>query len=68
MSSVVNRNGHYYFRLRVPKDLKHYFHRIEFFKSLHTVKYPEAKSLARCLLGHSERLFMMLRSKTLDSD
>lgn len=68
MSSVVNRNGHYYFRLRVPKDLKQYFHRIEFFKSLHTESYHHAKSLARCILGQSERLFLMLRSKTLDID
>lgn len=66
MSALVKINDTYYFRLRIPKDLRTYFHRSEIVKSTRTTKYRQAKGLARSLLGKIEALFMVIRSKALD--
>lgn len=63
---LVKINDTYYFRLRIPKDVLRYFRRSEIVKSTHSKKYMQAKSLVRGLLGKTENLFMVLRSKSLD--
>lgn len=66
MQSLVKINDVYYFRLRIPKDVRRYFLRPEIVKSTHAKKYNQAKGMVRGLLGKIEGLFMMIRSKTLD--
>jgi hypothetical protein len=68
MQSLTRINDVYYFRLRVPKDVRRHFPRPEIVKSTHTKKYAQAKGLVRGLLGKTEGLFMVIRSKTLDDD
>jgi hypothetical protein len=66
MSAMTKINDTYYFRLRVPKDVKEYFPRPVIVKSTHTKKYIHAKSLVRVMLGKLEDVFMTIRSKVLD--
>lgn len=66
MQSLVTVNGIYYFRLRVPHDVKNWFPSPILKKSLAVRRYDLAKSLARTLLGKTERVFMVIRSKVLD--
>lgn len=66
MSALAKIGETYYFRLRVPKDLRQYFPRHEIVKSTHATKYRQAKGLVRGLLGKTEDLFMVIRSKSLD--
>lgn len=66
MSALVKIKEIYYFRLRIPKDVRIFFPYPEIKKSTHTSKYTHAKSLARGLLGKAEELFMVIRSKSLD--
>lgn len=68
MQSLTKLNGIYYFRLRVPKNLMQWFPSPTLKKSLQTKKYGYAKSQARHLLGEAERVFALIRSKTLDAD
>ena len=65
MLSVFKRNAVYYFRLRVPSDIRKYFPSAEIVRSLHTHLYRNARSLAACKLGELEKLFMAIRSNTL---
>ena len=66
MSALLKRNDTYYFRLRIPKDIRKFFPRTEIVKSTHTKRYSQAKGLVRGLLGKTEALFMVIRSKSLD--
>lgn len=66
MSALAKINDTYYFRLRIPKDILRFFPRPEIVKSVHTKKHAQAKGLVRGLLGKTEELFMLIRSKTLD--
>lgn len=66
MSALVKIDGMYYFRLRIPKDVRSVFPYPEIKKSIYTTKYMHAKGLVRGLLGKTEMLFMLLRSKSLD--
>lgn len=68
MQSLVKLNGIYYFRLRVPHDVKEWFPYPTLKKSLRVKRYDLAKGLVRNLLGKSERVFSMIRSKTLDAN
>ena len=65
MSALLKRNDVYYFRLRIPKDIRKFFPRPEIVKSTHTKKYTQAKGLVRGLLGKIEGLFMVIRSGVL---
>jgi len=53
----------YYFRLRVPLDLKGYVGKTELRYSLRTNTLSEAKSKARLLAGKTQHLFRTLRNK-----
>jgi len=66
--SIVKRNSVYYFRLRVPADMRKHFPCNEIRCSLHTQLYRQAKSLARGKLGELERVFMTIRSGVLTDD
>lgn len=65
MLYLVKRSSVYYFRLRIPKDVKLYFNRTEIQRSLSTSNYRLAKSLAIIQLADAERVFTMIRSKSL---
>lgn len=67
MLGLVKIRDMYYFRLRVPHDVKQWFPSPVLKKSLKVRKFDLAKRLARGLLGESERVFTMIRSKTLDA-
>ncbi|MEI6703884.1 MAG: DUF6538 domain-containing protein [Deltaproteobacteria bacterium] len=59
----------YYFRMRVPKDVKKYFSsQREFKRTLKTTSYTTAKSLVKKLIAESERVFIMIRSGILNED
>src|SRR5512134_2421769 len=66
---LLRRDGRYYFRIRIPLDLRRWFGpREEIKKSLKTNGYNDAKSLARAWLYRSERLFTRLRSAMVTDD
>ena len=62
---LIRINKTYYFRLRVPLDVKIYFHRREIKKTLNTSCYTSAKSLVKKFIAESERVFTMIRSGVL---
>ena len=49
MSYLVRVSGHYYFRVRVPRDLLTVFNRREIKKALKTKQLKNARSLAKVL-------------------
>lgn len=57
----------YYFRRRIPIDLKHHFSSHIVIKSLDTTCKKIAVILARNLASQSDRLFEQLRAKTMKS-
>ncbi len=66
---LLKRDGRYYFRLRVPLDLRRWFGpRGEIKKSLKTNSYNDAKNLVRVWIYRGERLFTQLRSAMLTDD
>jgi integrase len=66
---LLRRDGRYYFRIRVPLDLRKWFGpRGEIKKSLKTNSYNDAKSLAQVWIYRGERLFTQLRSAMLTDD
>ncbi|MDO8738007.1 site-specific integrase [Candidatus Deferrimicrobium sp.] len=66
---LLKRDGRYYFRLRVPLDLRRWFApREEIKKSLKTNSYNDAKNLVRVWIYRGERLFTQLRSAMLSDD
>ena len=59
---LLNRQGWYYFRIRIPLDLQPYFDgRRELTKSLRTTLYNDAQSSLRSNLYKTERLFAKIR-------
>lgn len=65
---LFKRNSTYYFRLRIPSDVRKHFPFAEITRSLHTQLYRQAKSLARGKLGELEKVFMKIRSGILSDD
>jgi len=66
---LLKRDGRYYFRIRVPLDLRRWFApREEIKKSLKTNGYNGAKCLVRVWIYRSEQLFAQLRSAMLTDD
>ena len=59
MSYLIRVSGHYYFRVRVPKDLLTVFNRREFKKALKTKQLKNARSLAKVLSYETERVFTL---------
>lgn len=68
MLSIVKRSSVYYFRARIPSDVRKHFPFAEITRSLHTRLYRQAKNLARGKLGELEKVFMKIRSGLLTND
>lgn len=62
---LIKRNNHYYFRLRVPQDLRHIICATEIKKTLKSDTYLAAKSLAKVWTYKTEEIFLLLRSQVL---
>lgn len=58
---LQKRKEYYYFRIRVPKDLKNYFPTAEIKRSLKTKRFSLAKQLARRILFKVEQVFTAVR-------
>ena len=67
-SYLCKRNDCYYFRIRVPKDLKAYLKISEIKKSLSTKYYSLAVSLAKQWAFKTEKLFTLIRSGVLTDE
>ena len=61
-------NKHYYFRISIPVDLKHYFPASIIQKILKTTNIKDAKPLLLVTEYKVQRVFALLRSGMLDSD
>ena len=60
MTSLLKRNGYYYFRMRIPRDLLHIMKTKEIVKSLHTKTYKDAKILITSCRFRLEKLFTLV--------
>lgn len=65
---VFKRNEIYYFRLKIPLDLKQYFPVKEIWKSLKTRSLTTARTAVSKLLYQTERLFLYARSGMLSNE
>ena len=63
---LYKRNNQYYFRMRVPNDLRHIIPATEIKKSLRSETYHSAKLLAKQWECKTEEVFLLLRSDVLD--
>lgn len=68
MTYLFRRSGHFYFRVRVPKDLLTVVGRSEIKKALHAVGLQNAKHLAKLYALKAEKLFTLLRGGMLTDD
>jgi hypothetical protein len=68
INHLYKRNNTYYFRLRIPHDLKHVIPISEIKKSLKCNTTHAAKSLGRVLANKAEEVFMLLRSQVLSPE
>jgi integrase len=66
MNRLLKVNGHFYFRMRTPKDLLHVFKMQEIKKSMHTKTLKDAKILAVAWSYQLEKLFLRMRCGMLD--
>lgn len=62
-SNLFNRNGRYYFRVRVPKDLVHSLNKTEIKQSLNTSDRKEAIARVNIKRLEADRLFENTRKK-----
>ena len=62
---MVKKNKVYHLRIRIPKDISPYFPFNELKRSLHTSTYKQASSLVKSYVAEAEKVFTMIRSKTL---
>jgi hypothetical protein len=61
-SYLLNRNGNYHFRIRVPSDLSGFISSVELVKSLKTKDKKEARVVALPYLQSVSKTFSLLRS------
>jgi hypothetical protein len=61
-SYLLNRNGNYHFRIRVPSDLASFIPSVELVKSLKTKDKKEARYVALPYLQSVSKTFSLLRS------
>lgn len=62
---LLQRNGTFYFRVRIPADLKHHFQRNELKKSLRTKSLTSARRMVKLWGGRTEHIFTLMRSGML---
>lgn len=65
---IYKRNNIYYFRLRIPHDLRHVIPITEIKKSLKSNTIHAARSLGRVLANKAEEVFVLLRSQVLSPE
>lgn len=65
---LSNRNGYFYYRIKVPVDLQPVFNSTELKTSLKTISKQEAKSLASVMELKVYRAFALIRSGLLSDD
>lgn len=68
MTYVQKVNDIYYYRIRIPKDLRGLFKGAEFKRSLQTKSLTMAKRLGILWAGRTERLFTTIRTRTLNNN
>jgi len=68
LNYLYKRKNTYYFRLRIPKDLKHVIPATEIKKSLKSNTIHKAKSLAKVIACQIEESFLLLRSQVLSHE
>ncbi len=67
-SYLLNRRGHYYFRIRVPSDLSYALASVELVKSLKTKNLREAEIAALPYQQGTIKTFSLLRSGFISSE
>lgn len=65
---LSKRNQFYYFRIRIPKDVRHYFSCNEIKLSLHTRDSASAKILHSHFHSKTQKAFAILRTQSLSGD
>jgi integrase len=66
---LLQRGGRYYFRIRIPKNLRRWFDgRVELKRSLNTIRSESTRSLLRPWVYRTEQLFFQIRSGMLTDD
>lgn len=60
-----NRYGVLYFRIGVPKDLRHHFDTAEIYKSLNTASVRQAASDAQALSATFKHIFLTIRQRQM---
>lgn len=62
LAHLKKRNGYYYIRLRVPKDIAPLFPRREIWQSLKTKSYKSAHFLREMYLSQANQFFALART------
>lgn len=67
LAHLTKRNGYYYIRLRVPKDIAPLFPRREIWQSLKTKSYKSARFLREMYLSQANKFFALARTGMVNS-
>ena len=62
---LLKRDNYYYFRIKLPSNISHYFNSNEIKKSLRTTKLKIAKSLASVLYNDLQKFIWMVQYKMI---
>lgn len=65
---ILCLNGHFYFKIRAPADLKHHFPCPFIKKSLKTTELSIAKAMLVAMEYQTKRTFTLLRTGMLNDD
>ncbi|MDD2900655.1 MAG: site-specific integrase [Desulfuromonadaceae bacterium] len=65
---ITTRNGHYYYRMAIPNDLKHLFPFREIKQSLNTDNLKAAEGLALGIESKVQQAFAILRSEMISDE
>lgn len=67
LAHLKKRNGYYYIRLRIPKDIAPLFPRREIWQSLRTKSYKSARILRGMYLSQAHKFFALARTGMINS-
>ncbi len=67
LAHLKKRNGYYYIRLRIPKDIAPLFPRREIWQSLRTKSYKSARFLREMYLSQAHKFFALARTGMINS-
>ena len=65
---LICRNGHYYYKAKVPVDLQQFFPQLFIKKSLKTTDLPTAKTALLTMEYQVNKVFTLLRTGMLDDE